>query len=445
MNKRKSLFYLLITITLFLFVFCLVGCNETDFYEQYGEPQRITPATEDDAALRGDGIGATDDPIGEIDSTPNDGEMTPNDGDSIPITDDEQPPSDGSGLNGGEGITDEETDGKGDGLEVGPQGEEPTDGDGTTVTEPEGEGSDPSDLLPEVFDLSVEKSGLFRYISFAPAEDLPVYVGMRQVGTASLTATGTIVFSCDFEIAERELWGTWDEAYRLSVFVRFDELPDPFRQMKYRPSVAMSLQLDLSEAELSLLEVAPIGSSEGDGSVDEEEKAQDPVLPPEDPQTGDEQETPENPQVDDEQQYPEDPQVDDEQQDPQDPQVGDEQQDPEDPQVGEDPQGEESACLPQESGARHLFDGIGTVREVEVITMSAEEEEYAFLLVGAGEELDELMDVFAEYIIYSDKSDASEQYQATAVLGQKVFNLFIQITRNDPAFTAAVKVLGAAL
>ena len=433
MNKRKSLFNLLITITLFLFVFCLVGCNETDFYEQYGEPQRITPATEDDAALRGDGIGATDDPIGEIDSPPNDGEMTPNDGDSIPSTDDEQPPSDGSGLNGGEGITDEETDGKGDGLEVGPQGEEPTDGDGTTVTEPEGEGSDPSDLLPEVFDLSVEKSGLFRYISFAPAEDLPVYVGMRQVGTASLTATGTIVFSCDFEIAERELWGTWDEAYRLSVFVRFDELPDPFRQMEYRPSVAMSLQLDLSEAELSSLEVAPIGSSEGDGSVDEEEKAQDPVLPPEDPQTGDEQET------------PEDPQVDDEQQDPQDPQVDDEQQDPQDPQVGEDPQGEESACLPQESGARHLFDGIGTVREVEVITMSAEEEEYSFLLVGAGEELDALMDVFAEYITYSDKSDASEQYQATAVLGQKVFNLFIQITRNDPAFTAAVKVLGAAL
>jgi len=435
MRKSRSVFCLLIAITLFLFLFCLFACNEQDFYELYGEPQQIA-STSDDVTTDGDGQNAADS-IGEIDQTADDDGGT-------------QSSSDGGAVIGGDTATDGANNGGEEGANDAHSGE-----DGTTATNQDGEEDEMSAYLAEIFDLSEEKEGLYRYVLFESAEDLPVFVGMNQVGTATLTAGGAVVFKCDFKIAERELWGAWDEEYRLSLFVRFDELSDTFRQMVYRPAIALALQLDLSEAELASLKAVPVDPSDDEGKNEDDEK--DPLDPDASDSTEKSDDTGSpapivDPQVLGDTQPSDGKQETDDQKDTGSDEVssGEEgdtkgSQTLESPQTSDDSAPEASEQLPQGSGIRSFWEGLGTVSDLQVLVVTAEEEEYSFLLKGSSEECAALTESLTPYLTYSNKTTAPEQYQATVLLDQKVFNLFVQITKESSAFSASVKVLGEAL
>ena len=466
-RRKRYVFYLLIAVLLLFFAVFLFACNESDFYEQFGEPQQITKTVDGGAASDGAETSITQDQQGALEpSSDGDGQsdVRTNDMPSGDETTDDAvtPPPEGEDESlqdpsvdqpatndNGSGTTDDVlSDGQS------PEGQTDVDDeDADQEKETDGDGADDADeemsaLLAEIFDLTVERNGLYRYILFESAQDLPVWVQRTQIGTANLVANGMIVFVCDFETAERELWGKWDEAYNLSAYVLFEDLTEPFRKIEYRPSISMAIQIDLNEEDLAILKRTPAQDGEettsdpakDETNADDPNVTSDPDNPTEQPD-GEAQDS----NAKDEQKQGEEPEETDGVDDPpevptDDKAVGDGNGDPQKPDSSED-SGED---LPN-SAILSFWEGIGTVRDVEVVVMTAEEEEYSFRIDGTAEDYTALIDVLTPYLTYRNKTVAPEQYQATAVLDQTVFNIFVQITKSESAFSADVKVLGEAL
>ena len=503
-HLRRSVCCTLIAIALLFLFVCACACNEADFYEQYGEPivgelLEADPAsgavdtpsenggsvTSDDADTPSDE--SVDDEGGASEETKTEGSPLPEtptvEGAEQPTSDEEPPaetettPTNGeeptTPVEGTTTVEDQAPDGQTTVIE------EPTNGTPSTEEEnTQNSETNPDETSTEeqgidygtIFDLTVESDGLYRYIFGEGSKAYPVYVGTREIGKAAFVAGGTIRFDCDFEQEEREVWGTWDEEDRLSLFVRFEELSDPFREIVLRTSLAEAIQLDLTEQDLTVLkkhEAQPTDQGTDLDPVAEDAPKGETVDPavPQNEQTTEENGAPDAggetssnsgeegaPTASTPTDAPTDTPTDtpsgsdpaptsDPTPDPS--PAPDVQGDPAE-QGGPDEKTDEEVgeTLPAESRVAFLWEGVGTAKEVEIIVLSDEEEEYSFRLSGSGEQRALLLERLRPYILYSDESASLKQYQAEIPLDPIKFNVFVQLIGDGDLFAAQVKVVG---
>ena len=280
---------------------------------------------------------------------------------------------------------------------------------------------------------------------------------MREIGKAAFVAGGTIRFDCDFEREEREVWGTWDENDNLILYVRFEELSDPFRKIVLRTSLAEAIQLDLTEQDLTVLKKHEAQSADQDADLDQEAEdapkgeAVDPAVP-QNEQTTEENGAPDEggetssnsgeegaPTASTPTDAPTDtPSGSDPAPSP----APDVQGDPVEQGSLDETDEEVGETLPAESAVAFLWEGVGTAKEMEIIVLSDEEEEYSFRLSGSGEQRALLLERLRPYILYSDESASLKQYQAEIPLDPIKFNVFVQLIGDGDLFAAHVKVVG---
>ena len=437
-HKKRSVFYLPIAALLLFFVVLFVACNDGDFYDQYGTPQTsvsVSDASSTDAATDAVDASTNDD---ETDTSNQSGEIA-----------DDQTGSDDGAIDNGEGVgssddqtsdndqTSDDTIADGDGADE--QEEDSSDEEGPVILPPSGDTTDDledfgaeSPDYSEIFDLKNPRHGLYRYIFFEDFEsDLTVYVGTERIGTASITASGKVRFDCGFVVAERELWGAWDEADNVYSYVLLEEFSEEFRQINLRFSV---LQIDMTLAEAESLRPEQPETTE-DGDLSEEEQGEPtssddaPTADPDPASQGDPEET------EQEEQGGENPQAP----------TSDPQDEPQEPTADEDTPTETDADPLAESDVSFLWEGIGTACDVQIVLLTDEEEEYRMTLVGTAAEYTAFKENLHPYVTSSGDGVATEVYEAQVVLDDMIFNLFVQIARNGDSFVADIKVLGEAL
>ncbi|MBQ7713034.1 MAG: hypothetical protein IJT69_04380 [Clostridia bacterium] len=478
-HLRRSVFCTLIAIALLFLFVCACACNEADFYEQYGEliVGELSEADPPSGSVATD-QGSVDTPSGNGGAVTSDETDTSSDesvddegGASEESKTEESPASETPTVEGAEQPTSDEeppaetettpttgeepttpVEGTTTVEDQAPDGqstviEEQTNGAGTPSTKEESEqsgetGADGDSTEEQgidygtIFDLTVENGGLYRYVFGEGSKNYPVYVGTREIGKAAFVAGGTIRFDCDFEQEEREVWGTWDENDNLILYVRFEELSDPFHKIVLRTSLAEAIQLDLTERDLTVLKKHKAQSADQGADLDQEAEdapkgeTVDPAVP-------------QNEQTTEGKGSPDDGETSSDSGEEGGSSAPDVQGAPvEQGSLDENTDEEVGETLPAESRVAFLWEGVGTAKEVEIIVLSDEEEEYSFRLSGSGEQRALLLERLRPYIIYSDESASLKQYQAEIPLDPIKFNVFVQLIGDGDLFAAQVKVVG---
>ena len=355
------------------------------------------------------------------------------------------------------------------------------------------EGEEETDFDPsEFFDLLVKIGVLYRSVNTPYPSDLFFELSAlgENYGFARFVENGNIEFSYDFVEKKCSLWGYADETDTLYYYVWFDTLED-LRRIEVQPESAI-VRIAFSEEDFARLTLSKENeqkeeqgnadpSQEGENDSEQQENNEQTGAPDgqeDEQQQGTEQQGGEQQQSGENQQGNEQPQGDEPQQGNDQTQEGDTQQngdvssdDPtsqsnggqsSDPNPQGDPgqgvvtpseenppaqedgseqSGEDERKSLEESGAYDLVLLLpGTMRNLSVVTMYADEEQFGFLL----EDLD--ADDCWSLIGILDLSFAdTDHYRAQKFIGGMVYNFAVDVEESFGGYQAAITVTGYSL